>query len=141
MGRWRNRKRVKKKRIVWVADVQSATSTNGEQRRSSLFYTAYVKKSRRRRRRKRSFVVIFFYPFLCLSLSKFQHVFTPYDTTTARPHFVKSCMYIACLTTIINVHSPNGTNSISFFSLVARKVTVIGQKVNYFPDSHTLEAE
>ncbi len=73
-----------------------------------------------------------FYPFLCLSLCKFQHVFIQFDTTRARPHFVKSFVYVACLTTIINVHSPHGTGSLGFFFLVARKVTVIGQKVNYF---------
>jgi hypothetical protein len=124
--RWWNRKRVKK-RIVLVAYVQSATSTNRQQRRSSSFCTI-LKKSRRRRRRQWSFL---FYLFLCLSLSKFQHVFTQFDTPRARPHFVKSFVYIACLTTIINVHCPNGTSSLGFF-LVARKVTVIGQKVNFF---------
>jgi ABC-type bacteriocin/lantibiotic exporter with double-glycine peptidase domain len=40
-GLMTKRKESEKKRIVLVADVQSATSTNREQPRSSLFYTIY----------------------------------------------------------------------------------------------------
>ncbi len=124
------KKESKKKRIVLDAYIQSATSTNREQRRSSPFYVR--KKSRGEKEDDKEAFLLSFYPFLCLSLSKFQHVFTQFDTTRARPHFVKSFVYVACLTTIINVYSPNGTSSLGFFFLVARKVTVIGQKVNYF---------
>ncbi len=123
------KKESKKKSIVLDAYIQSATSTNREQRRSSPFYT--IKKNREEEDDQEAFLLSF-YPFLCLSLCKFQHVFTQFDTARARPHFVKSFVYVACLTTIINVYSPNGTSSLGFFFLVARKVTVIGQKVNYF---------
>ena len=76
------------------------------------------KKSRRRRRRW-SLLVIFFYPFLCLSLSKFQRMFTQFERRRARVHFVKSLLSIACLTTIRNVHCPRGTHTRGYlFSLL-----------------------
>lgn len=122
--RWRNRKRVKKKKKKNSFRCLHPIGDKHQWRATEELSLLYHKRNTKTTKKLSYYLFISF----CLLLSKFQHVFTQFDTTRARPHFVKSSVYVACLTTIINVHSPNGTCSLGFF--VARKVTVIGQKVN-----------
>ncbi len=107
-----NKKKEKKNSFRCLRPIGDKHQSRTTEELSLLYY----KKNRGEEEDDKEAFLLSFYPFLCPSLCKFQHVFTQLDTARARPHFVKSFVYVACLTTIINVHSPNGTSSLGFFS-------------------------